>query len=397
MRSSISTRTDSSLHRYRNRFWRSQVACYLLVFFGFGPSLNQLGAEELMKSGLADELVVRWQYEAKEAIESSPAVAEGKVFVADAMGRVYAIDAATGNEVWVRNFDTGFISSPAISPGPVSAESGSEKASGNSQVLVIGDFEGNLYCLSLADGSTIWQKTTDGEINGDASFYKENVLVTSQDGKLYCFAVSDGSLEWSYQTDDQIRCSPAIAGNLTFLGGCDGQLHMVDLDTGEAAGKPLPLQGPTGSTPAIGGDRAFLPIMDGVVFAFDWRQQKRIWMYEDAEFQQEYRSSAAVGHGIVIVSSARKQVDALSAETGERLWRYTLRRRAEASPLIVGNDVFMAGTDGRLVRLNLKDGSEHSWSFEIRGSFLSAPIVDNERLFIADEDGIVRCFAASDS
>ena len=107
--------------------------------------------------------------------------------------------------------------------------------------------------------------------------------------------------------------------------------------------------------------------------------------------QQEYRCSAAVTKDLVIVSSQFKQVDAISIETGKRKWRYTLKRRADASPVIAGDDVWIAATDGRLIRLGLNDGKE-KWKFEIRGSFIASPAIANGRLYIPDEDGVLRCF-----
>lgn len=327
-------------------------------------------------TSLPDQLELLWEYQADEAIESSPAVSGDKVFLADALGKLYAVNLKDGSELWKRDFDTGFVASPAI----------------QDDKLVIGDVEGNLYALGVRDGVTIWQMTTDAEINGTAAFFGDSVLVTSQDGNLYCHQLSDGAVKWKYETDDQIRCSPAVAGERTFLGGCDGRLHMVDLNTGKAIGEPLPLGGPTGSTPAIFGTRAYLPIMDGAVFAFDWQKPEQLWRYEDDERAQEYRNSAAANDDVVIVSSARKQVDAISAKTGKRLWRHTLRKRADATPLIVGSDVFLAATDGRLVRLSVADGSEKPWSYEVRGSFLAQPTVWGANLLIADDNGVLRCF-----
>jgi outer membrane protein assembly factor BamB len=328
------------------------------------------------KQTLPDNLAMRWEYQADEAIETSPVVGLDTVFVADVLGKIYAVDRGNGQERWTRNYDTGFLASPAI----------------QNEMVFIGDIEGNLYALDARTGEERWKQTTEGEINGAVGFYDDSVLVTSQDGKLYCFAIADGSPRWTYQTEDQIRCSPTVAEGRTFLGGCDGQLHVVDLKTGMAVGKPLPLGGPTGSTPAVLGSKAFVPIMDGVVLALDWRQPSELWTHEDAQRPQEYRSSAAVSDELVIVSSQNKQVDALSIETGEQKWRYTLRRRADASPVIAGQDVWIAATDGRLIRLSLAEGKE-KWTYEIRGSFLAGPAIAGNELYIADDDGILRCFA----
>ena len=325
---------------------------------------------------LPDKLAERWTFKADEAIASTPVVADDTVFVADDFGKIYAIDRNTGKKRWDKDYDTGFIASAVI----------------QDKTLFIGDVEGNVYALNVADGSERWKKTTNGEISGSAAIYKDNVLFASQDGKLYCLKAKDGSEVWTYQADDQIRCSPTIAGDRTFLGGCDGKLHVINLDTGNADGEPLPLAGPTGSTPAISGTHAFLPIMDGIVYAFDWKQRKEVWAYEDPNVQQEYRNSPAVRDGKVIVSSQRKQIDCIDAKTGDRIWRKTIKRFAEASPVIAGDDVWIAASDGRLIRFALADGKE-KWSYEIKGSFIAGPAVTDSELFIGDDKGVVRCFA----
>lgn len=327
---------------------------------------------------LPENLQVRWEFKADEAIETTPVIGGGRLFVGDVMGQVYALDQATGKELWRRDFDTGFLASAAIAD----------------DLVVIGDIDGNLYALDVKTGEQRWKQTTEGEISGAPAFFKESVLVTSQDGKLHCFALQDGTPRWAYQTDDQIRCSPTVAGDRTFLGGCDGQLHVVDLNSGQSAGDPLPLGGPTGSTPSVRGEMAFLPIMDGAVLAFDWKAHEEVWRYEDEERPQEYRNSAAIADQLVIVSSQYKQVAAISMETGKRVWSHTLRRRADASPVVAGNDVWIAATDGRLIRLSLKDGTDEKWSYEVRGAFLAGPAIAGDELFIADDEGVVRCFSA---
>ena len=324
---------------------------------------------------LPDELQVAWEFKADEAIESTPIVIGDRVFVADVMGKIYCLARRDGQERWRKDYQTGFLASPVIA----------------GDRLVIGDYDGNLYALSVNDGSELWTQTTDGEISGSAAIYEDKVLVACQDGKLYCFELATGEPVWTYAAEDQIQCSPTIAGDRTFLGGCDAKLHVVDLKTGKADGEGMPLEGPTGSTPAVRGELAILPTHDGSVFAFDWKNKKQLWRYEDPLQAQEYRNSAAISGQIAVVSSQRKQVDAIDLKTGKRIWRHTLRRFADASPVIAGNDVWLPATDGRLLRLSLADGTL-KWSYEIRGSFVAGVAVTDTELFVADDDGVVRCF-----
>lgn len=326
---------------------------------------------------LPANLEIRWEFSAEEPIDATPLIVDGRVYLADVNGMLYCLDLKSGQELWRLETGIGFASSPAV----------------DRDLLVIGDLDGKVYAVDVASGQLRWEREVGGEIGSDAAFFEDNVLIASQDGNLYGLARADGSGLWKYETSDQIQCNPSLADDRTFLGGCDGNLHAVSVRDGTAAADPVPLGGPTGSTPAITGNRAILPIMDGAVVAIDWKSGRELWRYVDEERSQEYRTSPAVKDQVVVVTSQNRHVDALDLETGKRKWRYTLRRRADASPVISADDVWIASTDGRLTRLSLADGSE-KWQFEIRGQFTSSPGIAQGRLVIADSRGIVRCFAS---
>lgn len=387
------------------------------------------GSSGAVAQTLPDDLKIVWETKTAEAIETTPVSDRERVYVTDVMGGLEALDLQTGKSVWRREFETGFAASPGlylpesidpkaasfISPIaqiPVPGDANQTAAPEVLKIplLVVGDVEGNVYGLNPDHGESLWTFATDGEVTGAPAFFavlstnqsepansrvtEIRVLQTSQDGSLYCLNAHTGELVWKYETGDQIRCAASIGDGKTFIGGCDGALHVVDLATGEPSREALPLGGPTGSTPAIVNNDVYLPIMDGVVFAFDLQSSDVRWKFEDPDRLQEYRSSVAVGPDRIIVSSNNKHVDAIDRKSGERIWRKTLRRRADASPLIAGEDVWIASSDGLLSRFALADG-ETKWSFESRGKFLAAPAIIGDRLLIADDNGLVRCFAAS--
>jgi outer membrane protein assembly factor BamB len=86
----------------------------------------------------------------------------------------------------------------------------------------------------------------------------------------------------------------------------------------------------------------------------------------------------------------------LDAATGLLRWAKMLRRFADASPIIAGDDVWVAATDGRLYRFALADGTLR-WQYEIRGAFHAAPVVSDGRLLVANDDGTVIAFGGSPS
>ncbi|MEO9591172.1 PQQ-binding-like beta-propeller repeat protein [Rhodopirellula bahusiensis] len=421
--------------------------CFTLLLSGF--MLSAATAEDLSSQvwptsrgnfaatgtspkGLADELALQWETKTIEAIESAP-VSDGKhVFVVDVMGGMEALSLETGDSLWRHELDTGFVASPSLylpqnisqsigavnvldsgdlpeETAPLTPEEIEAWAETQAPVLVSGDVEGNVVAWDPASGEQLWKGLTDGEISASPSFYvlrkqgasgevelQPRALVTSQDGSLYCYAMSSGEPIWKYETGDQIRCGASIGDGKTYLGGCDGGLHVVDLTTGKASRSAIPLGGPTGSTPAIRDGKLFVPIMDGVLYAFAPESDSDAevdpaWEYSDPDRSQEYRGSVAVNVDVVIVTSRNKTVDAIDRATGKLRWRVTLKRRADASPVIAGDDVWIASTDGRLLRLSV-DSGEEKWNFEIRGAFIGEPAIVGDRLVIADDEGVIRSF-----
>jgi outer membrane protein assembly factor BamB len=72
-----------------------------------------------------------WTFAARARVDSSPAVAGGRVYIGSSDGRLYVLDAEDGKKQW--EFDTGaaLTASPAIASGRV----------------VIGSSDGVVYCF----------------------------------------------------------------------------------------------------------------------------------------------------------------------------------------------------------------------------------------------------------
>jgi outer membrane protein assembly factor BamB len=76
-----------------------------------------------------------WEFSTDGSVESSPAVVDGKVYVGSDDGRVYCLNALTGDFIWNEIANVGF-SSPAVVDG----------------IIYIGSNDGKVYCLNPASG-----------------------------------------------------------------------------------------------------------------------------------------------------------------------------------------------------------------------------------------------------
>jgi outer membrane protein assembly factor BamB len=86
--------------------------------------------------------VLLWSY-ANDAGDSSPAVANGMVYIGSADGYVHALNASTGAQVWRYNPDAEVYTPPAVANG----------------VVYVGSLNGTVYALNASTGAKLWNYT----------------------------------------------------------------------------------------------------------------------------------------------------------------------------------------------------------------------------------------------
>jgi len=173
---------------------------------------------------------LKWKFKTGEVIHASPAFSDGTLFVASWDTYLYALDAATGKEKWRFKTgedpetynQTGIQASPAVSEG----------------VVYFGCRDSKFYALDAASGKQLWAYSNKG------SWVISSAAI--RDGKVY-FATSDTGLlrALDTKTGDELFTldfnhwpmfsSPAIAGNMMYLGSHQGRLLAIDLSTQKVA------------------------------------------------------------------------------------------------------------------------------------------------------------------
>lgn len=309
--------------------------------------------------------------------DAGPIIADGKVFAADAEGRIVALNLSDGTELWRLELETGFNASPGYRDG----------------VVFVGGYEGIMRALEASTGKEKWVFNAEMGVNSSPNFYKDALLFTTEGGELISLKRETGEVVWKYNAGERLECDAALAGNRTFLGGCDERLHVVDVDSGTAVGEPLPIFAPTGSTPSVVGTSVFVPTHAGEILAYKMPDNELLWRFKNDEIASEFKNSIAVQDGLLIGTSRNKQVFALKADTGEVAWTHRLRKRADSSPVIAGETVVIAAADGRIIFLDLKSG-EQTWLFEVKESFLGSPAVSDGKLVVANDRGTIFCFGS---
>ncbi|MCZ2342116.1 MAG: PQQ-binding-like beta-propeller repeat protein [Bacteroidales bacterium] len=327
---------------------------------------------------LPDQLTERWTFTCKNGLEGAPAIVGDTVYLASLGEHLYALELATGREKW-RIRLAPMKAAPAVANGRV----------------FVGDIDGKFYCVDAKTGKKLWMFETGGEITSGANFHGDRVLVGSHDSTLYCLNQADGHKLWSYAIDGPVNGSPAISGNVAIVAGCDSILHAVDIQTGQATGT-VELSGQAGATAAVLDGQAYVGTMSNQVVSVRIDKPAKLWQFEARRRQQPFYASAAVTEELVIAGSRDKKIYALDRKTGQEKWNFLTGGQVDASPVVVGNRVYVGALsrDGEFYVLDLKTGRQIQ-QLLLDSAISGSVAVAGEYLLVGTEKGTLYCFGAA--
>ncbi|MER6912364.1 PQQ-binding-like beta-propeller repeat protein [Streptomyces sp. NPDC000594] len=171
--------------------------------------------------------MVRWHFEAPAVFLSAPAFAPGPavtgggVYLADYLGTVYALDAATGKDRWrIATESRQSIEPPLVTGGNVHVGSGSA-----------------LYTLDAVTGTPMWRFAAGGEVMGAPVVADGRLHFGSADHVLYTLDASGGQLRWKLATGGEITGSPVVRGGVVYACSKDRCVYALDATKGTATAR----------------------------------------------------------------------------------------------------------------------------------------------------------------
>lgn len=331
-------------------------------------------------ANLPEQLAERWTFPCKNGLEGAPAIVGDTVYLASLGEHLYALELATGREKWRLRLAP-MKAAPAVANGRI----------------FVGDIDGKFYCVDAATGKQLWMFETGGEITSGANFHGTSVLVGSHDSTLYCLNQADGRKLWSYAIDGPVNGSPAISGNVAIVAGCDSILHAVDVKTGQATGT-VELSGQAGATAAVLDGQAYVGTMSNQVVSVRIDKPAKLWQFEARRRQQPFYASAAVTEKLVIAGSRDKKIYALDRLTGQEKWNFITEGQVDASPVIVGNRVYVGSLSrgGEFYVLDLNTGRQIQ-QILLDSAVSGSVAVSGQYLLVGTEKGTLYCFGPPQS
>ena len=134
----------------------------------------------------------------RSGVRLQPTFADGKLYLISTDGKIEALDAATGKEVWEQSTRVGSGIWPFKhkKPGPDARYAGGPTVLGN--LLVVGTLDGHVYGMDATSGKQLWSATVDDEVVSPPAIDASTVFVRTNSGYVYAFDANSGERKWLY-------------------------------------------------------------------------------------------------------------------------------------------------------------------------------------------------------
>jgi outer membrane protein assembly factor BamB len=130
------------------------------------------------------------------------------VYVGSDEGTLYAVDAATGEEVWAFTQPADDVFSPTVVDGTVYVGSNNNAAS-----------DDTVHTLDASTGEKVWGFNTSwGDVSSSPTVVGGTVYVGSDNWSVYALDAGTGEQVWAFETNGSVNSSPTVVDGTVYVG-----------------------------------------------------------------------------------------------------------------------------------------------------------------------------------
>ena len=336
----------------------------------------------------------------EQPLYSAPIEDAGVVYAMDSKGYITAHEAADIDKVkWTNK--------SAVDKDESDILGGGLAFDNNHVYVTIG--RGKIYALNAADGKEIWNKTIGIPLRAAPKALGDKVYALSVDNQIFALDAQTGKQLWNHRGINEnagylASISPAITDSIVIAPYSSGEIHALDSVSGQDLWNDSLLKphrtaatsvfSGIGSNPVIKDDTVYAVGSDGFVAAFSLMNGRRIWEQDISSLNTLW-----VAGDFIYMISIENQLVCLYRMDGRIKWIRQLQRYEDEKkhlnpyfwfgPMMAGGQLLVAGVNGQMLALSPKDGSTLA-TIEIPENITGAPIIAGGRMYVLTRDARLR-------
>jgi outer membrane protein assembly factor BamB len=280
---------------------------------------------------------------------------DGRIFVSDGFGDVFALDPANGKQYWKDDLGVPIINAPVANGGRV----------------FLSTTTNHTFALAESDGRTLWDHQGITQTAGilestSAAVVGDFVIVPYTSGELYALRVQNGQVAWSdvltrsgqvtaLSELDDIAGRPVIDRDMVFAISHSGVMAAIKLSTGQRVwtrdigGIETPLAAGAYIYVVTNDQRLIcLTRNDGRV---RWIHQLPKWGDPEDQLRPVVWSGPLLLSNRLIVFSSSGYAEAISPYTGELTGRVEIPDGTAIPPVVANGTLYLYTNDAELVAM----------------------------------------------
>ena len=357
----------------------------------------------------------------KGRVVAPPVIANGQIYTMDGNNRVTGFSEQNGERLWdykvkvterssTRLGRTGVIDrirdplSFTDGDGTDRESVGGGVAYGEGKLFVTSGL-GVVAALDPQSGEEIWHRETRVPMHSAPTSSGGRVFAVSDDNELFAFDGDTGEVLWTYQgITESARMltapSPAVVDDTVIAPFASGELVALRVQNGgvlwqdalSSAGQLTPLASlnDIASGPVVADGYVIATAQSGVISAFDLRTGQRIWTQPAGSL-----GFPLIAGDFVYSATTDGQVICLSKLDGTVIWIQQLdsfknekkrkSRIAWSGPILAGDRLMVMSSTGKAVLLNPYNGSIIN-DFKVGGNVFVSPVIANETIYVLTDE-----------
>ncbi|MEO1309402.1 MAG: PQQ-binding-like beta-propeller repeat protein [Pseudomonadota bacterium] len=345
----------------------------------------------------------------RSPLTAPPIIVEGRVYVFDALARLHAVDAETGRKLWRSDLyepeDTWSWRRPLRRPKPQQEGFGGGGAYDGGRVFVASGF-GFAAAVDAETGEELWRTDLPGPARTPPTAYRGFVFVTTVTNDFIAIDQASGDVRWDFQSFEEATRilasgSPAAGEDLVVAPFSSGEIIAFRAQNGRGIWDETLSRASQFTSLSSLNDIAGAPVIDrglviatshgGRMAAVDVRSGRTIWELPVASVDMPW-----VAGKFVYVVSVEGEVVCISREDGAVAWVTPLPRFkneknnsgriAWSGPVLAGDALILASSDGRLAQIAPEDGRLLR-TIDIKEPHFLSPVVAGETVYLLSEGG----------
>jgi len=248
-----------------------------------------------------------------------------------------------------------------------------------------------IYALDVNSGDIQWAFVGEGKSFSvyapPAVSEAHNLLVVGDYGGVLYALTLDGQSVWAFsEAESHYVASPLITEDAVYAPNADGNLYALDLNGQKRwvfeAGQPL------WGTPVFDGEFLYVPSLGHHLYAINAADGTVVW---DVDLGGALASQPTLHDGVVYVGTFANDVAAVEAATGQILWRAPATGWVWSAPAYADGTLFVGDLEGKFFALDAETGQPR-WTETPDGPIVGQPAVSEGNVYFTSEQGLLLAF-----